>query len=110
RILIALGDDYAGRENPEKALKAYEAAALKTSGGVEVMVAASAKAEKLLRAAGRTRAAVTMYRKLMTKADRRWKSRHRQQRAARARLGQRLVALLREIGRNDEADRVEKSL
>jgi len=75
-ILISHGDDCAKRGETDKALKAYEAA-LKNVALAEVMLAASERAEKALRKAGRTRSAATMYARLIEKARRQWSARDR---------------------------------
>lgn len=102
-ILISLGDDYAKHSETDKALKAYEAA-LKSEALAEVMLAASERAEKALKASGRAKAAITMYTKLIDRAKRRWRG--RDQKAVVDALRARLAALLREAGLEREAERV----
>ena len=108
RILIAAGDDYKASDQPDKALAAYEQAAVRCADLAEVVLAASARAEAMLIGARRRDLAIKMYAKLYRKAKKR-RSAFRSQ-TAHYQLGKRLADLLIDDGKDAAAQRIRREI
>jgi len=108
RILIAAGDDYKANDQPDKALKAYEQAAVRCADLAEIVLAASAQAEAMLIGVRRRDLAIKMYAKLYRKAKKR-RSAFRSQ-TAHYQLGKRLADLLIDDGQEAAAQRIRREI
>lgn len=103
RLLIALGDDYRQQDKKDKALTAYGEAASKSLKVPEVALKATGRAEELLLAANRRDMAIQMYSKLFAKTKREKVASVFREQTSHYRLGKRLVDLLEDAGRTDDA-------
>jgi len=111
RILMALGDEFAGVGDHVSAVKAYQQAAEASIQVPQVVTAATRKGEDLLLQNGRLDAAVAMYQRLFQRAPRTGRLAGAfQSQTTKQILGERLVALLRQAGKERDARRVEAML
>jgi tetratricopeptide (TPR) repeat protein len=108
RVLTALGDDYRRQDRKDKALLAYEQAAIRAIRIAEVVLEASRRAESLLVDARRRDMAINMYKKLFSKAEKETTAFRDQ--TAHYQLGMRLAQLLRDDGQEAAARRVLEKL
>jgi hypothetical protein len=110
KILIAAGDEFKAQGNKEKALGAYQQAALAGMDLASVLMMASDRAEKLLVESGKRDAAIAMYDNLFSKAHRPTDTIFYVNDTAWYKLGQRLAALLKEAGKDAQSQAITKRI
>lgn len=111
RILIAVGDDFRDQKLSDKALAAYEKAATQSVEVAAVVLAAAERAERLLLEMNKRDAAIALYEKLWDLS----RGTARSDAAVRSdtpfyKLGKRLAGLLRDAGRDPQAQNVTQTI
>ena len=109
QILIAAGDEFKSQNNKEKALAAYQQAAFQCVDLATVVVKAAEQAEKLLLEAGKRDLAIVLYDKLFS-ASKKPRDTAFGSSTAWYKLGQHLASLLRDAGKEAQAQAITKRI
>jgi hypothetical protein len=110
RLLVAQGDDYLERKQPEQALRCYEQAAARCVQVAEIVVTAAAKAEEVYVQSKRREAAIQMYQRLFKSTKDDPQAGIFRNQTSHYQLGLRLAELLKQAGRSSDADRVLRQI
>jgi len=110
RILLAVGDDYRDQDKLDMALKAYAQAAEVTAEVPAVVMRASSQAEQILAARGEIEQAIRMYTRLMELTKRFASTSAFRSQTSYYRIGKRLAALLKDAGREKQAESILKKI